>query len=368
MTKLTRTWAILTVFLAVFAVMATNPVAPHGLVLQAALAADEEQVFPDFGQVRSRYNQVFGMNFPLGAPIDGSLGIGSEVRINGTYLASIYCKTYDKSPEGPVFSFDVTTILDSSLEEKKQWLSKQSETGQLDFTKHRTALTFSNNMIRSIWPEITRTQANEIILGAIKAYVNNDFASRDFAYLDKLQKEGDLGSISDYPTYKGFEFYYDVGNNWLTLLIRRPSLVPPVLDELSTSSAQQSTPASGAIDFSAYSYQGLLKLHQDLTREIMGRSEWKEVTVPPGQWEVGLDIPAGNYAVTIHESSCNFTVWGSEYQNYSADGGLLVNQALYEKGSGFGSDRIGKVTLENGNIVGIIGAPVVFSPVLGLGF
>lgn len=55
-------------------------------------------------------------------------------------------------------------------------------------------------------------------------------------------------------------------------------------------------------DFSSYSYDELISMRNVLTAEIMSRPEWKEVQVPSGIRFVGVDIPAGFYAIKCGES------------------------------------------------------------------
>lgn len=66
-----------------------------------------------------------------------------------------------------------------------------------------------------------------------------------------------------------------------------------VLIALSASSAMAAT-----IDLSVLSFEELKELSVQLTKEITNRTEWKEVTVPVGVYEVGVDIPAGYWTIT----------------------------------------------------------------------
>ena len=53
-----------------------------------------------------------------------------------------------------------------------------------------------------------------------------------------------------------------------------------------------------SIDLSALSFDQLIQLREQITRELTSRPEWKEVTVPIGLWKVGEDIPAGHWTIT----------------------------------------------------------------------
>lgn len=55
---------------------------------------------------------------------------------------------------------------------------------------------------------------------------------------------------------------------------------------------------AGGIDLSAFSFEELVQLRQQIARELTTRPEWKEVTVPQGIWLVGEDIPAGHWTIT----------------------------------------------------------------------
>lgn len=52
------------------------------------------------------------------------------------------------------------------------------------------------------------------------------------------------------------------------------------------------------IDLSALSFDQLVELRQQISKELTTRPEWKEVTVPVGVWKVGEDIPAGHWTIT----------------------------------------------------------------------
>lgn len=64
-------------------------------------------------------------------------------------------------------------------------------------------------------------------------------------------------------------------------------------------------PASGmaAVDLSSLSWQELQALDQQLAKEMASRPEWKEVVVPPGVYEIGVDIPAGYWDITLAKGS-----------------------------------------------------------------
>ena len=84
--------------------------------------------------------------------------------------------------------------------------------------------------------------------------------------------------------------------------------------------------------------------------------------VPGGTYKVGEDIPAGSYSISVINKGTNLTVWGSKYQDYNADGGLLLNVTVDDK-----NPTLGKVVLEAGNVINF-SAPLVFEDYVSLDF
>lgn len=116
------------------------------------------------------------------------------------------------------------------------------------------------------------------------------------------------------------------------------------------------------IDLSGMSYADLLALRSQVDRELVTRKEWKEVTVPAGEWTVGEDIPEGSYSIkSVNDIFTNVYVWGRAQYDYDAGGGLLLNSFV-----GDGSE-IGKVRLKNGNVL-VVRDPVILAPAQSLGF
>ncbi len=62
-----------------------------------------------------------------------------------------------------------------------------------------------------------------------------------------------------------------------------------------------SLPALAQIDLSSLSFDELLSLNTQVVTEITSRAEWKEVTVPAGVYEVGVDIPVGYWTISASE-------------------------------------------------------------------
>ena len=119
--------------------------------------------------------------------------------------------------------------------------------------------------------------------------------------------------------------------------------------------------ACAAPDLTDLTFDQLIALQHYITSEIMSRPEWREITVPAGQWRIGVDIPEGTYCITAGEHSLNLTVWGYEYGDFSTNEGLIHNVVLSN------GDSIGKMLLQSGWLF-CVNKPVVFTPAITLGF
>lgn len=86
-----------------------------------------------------------------------------------------------------------------------------------------------------------------------------------------------------------------------------------------------------------------------------GQAMQKDVTVPVGKYTVGEDIPAGTYTVISSDRLAYVTVYSSSGKRLSSDG--------IDDGA-----TIGKLVLENGQLVEVEYASVVFTAYKGLGF
>ena len=60
-----------------------------------------------------------------------------------------------------------------------------------------------------------------------------------------------------------------------------------------------------AFDLSALSFDELAALSAQCQAEMMTRDEWQEVTVPQGNYRVGVDIPAGKWVVRCADTGRN---------------------------------------------------------------
>ena len=57
--------------------------------------------------------------------------------------------------------------------------------------------------------------------------------------------------------------------------------------------------ALAEVDLSTMSVDELIALNKAVVMELMSRKDFKEVTVPAGEYKVGEDIPAGIYTVKV---------------------------------------------------------------------
>lgn len=62
-------------------------------------------------------------------------------------------------------------------------------------------------------------------------------------------------------------------------------------------------PARAEIDLEGMSLADLVRLRDQITAAMWASDEWQEVTVPPGVYQVGVDIPAGHWTLKCAEGS-----------------------------------------------------------------
>lgn len=120
-----------------------------------------------------------------------------------------------------------------------------------------------------------------------------------------------------------------------------------------------SFPAFANVDLSAYTQEELLALRDSINMELLKRGIEKEVIVPIGTYEIGVDIPEGVYTINTVNDGAGFKV----YENANSSR-FFINEYI----SHYDRESIGKITLKNGNIVIISDSKVIFSPYQGLGF
>lgn len=115
--------------------------------------------------------------------------------------------------------------------------------------------------------------------------------------------------------------------------------------------------ALAEVDLSAMSVDELIALNKAVVMELMSRKDFKEVTVPAGEYKVGEDIPAGIYTVKVKANQfASLNVLDSK-KNYTSK--IYVVEV---------DNPIGKLVLEEGEIVATTYSSVIFTPYAGLGF
>lgn len=115
--------------------------------------------------------------------------------------------------------------------------------------------------------------------------------------------------------------------------------------------------ALAEVDLSAMSVDELIELNKAVVMELMSRKDFKEVTIPAGEYKVGEDIPAGIYTVKVKANQfASLNVLDSK-KNYTSK--IYVVEV---------DNPIGKLVLEEGEIVATTYGSVIFTPYAGLGF
>ena len=57
--------------------------------------------------------------------------------------------------------------------------------------------------------------------------------------------------------------------------------------------------ADDSIDLSGMSFSELVELQRRVTMAMWKTTEWQEVTVPTGLYQIGVEIPAGKWTITV---------------------------------------------------------------------
>ena len=124
--------------------------------------------------------------------------------------------------------------------------------------------------------------------------------------------------------------------------------------------------ALGEVDLTAMSRDELLVLEEQIIKELTSRPDYKEVTVPPGVYEVGVDIPAGKWTISGVDVFCTVD-WGKALDEYKVKIPTSEWISGYVHGTGVeGVDW----ELTNGTFIVIGHGTVKFSPTIpkSLGF
>ena len=119
------------------------------------------------------------------------------------------------------------------------------------------------------------------------------------------------------------------------------------------------------IDLSELSFEDLIELREQVNKALWSCSEWQEVVVPKGVWEIGKDIPEGHWTIKHNESMASLIIADSlnEYGNdYNLNGN---NELIF-----LFSDDVYDIILPIGKFI-VLNNSVIFSTFIGkpdLGF
>ena len=116
-----------------------------------------------------------------------------------------------------------------------------------------------------------------------------------------------------------------------------------------------------SVDVSLLSYDELKDLQTRISSEIVTRDEWKETKIPSGEWVVGVDVPAGEYRVTIPQG-------GAAHMKITNPAEIKTRQEVIDWFAFDDTNALGKIILEDGFVVMISVGEIVLSNVLPLGF
>ena len=135
------------------------------------------------------------------------------------------------------------------------------------------------------------------------------------------------------------------------------------------------------IKIDSMSYDELLQLKERINLAMLNSSEWQEVTVPTGVWEIGKDIPAGKWNLSVSpdsKSKLAFFTYCDRLDSSGLDAGNMFDCKIYYRGTLNRKDSDNgeypvslDVDFKSGTYIIIEYAPLVFSPPVGkpdLGF
>lgn len=116
------------------------------------------------------------------------------------------------------------------------------------------------------------------------------------------------------------------------------------------------------VDLKSMSFDELIALQTKISAELTTRPEWKEVTVPPGCYQIGVDIPAGYWTITGTKTYFSSIHYGKELNDTKTD----IDTSNYKNwiwgGVVDGKDESTSIEITEGNWLVIISKPVIFTP------
>ena len=84
-------------------------------------------------------------------------------------------------------------------------------------------------------------------------------------------------------------------------------------------------------DISGLSYDELVSLRTKVNLALMNSSNYQKVTVPPGVWEIGKEIPAGHWSITpAADCGPDYVIYGSALKEGGHDIDLFAGPYIME--------------------------------------
>lgn len=122
----------------------------------------------------------------------------------------------------------------------------------------------------------------------------------------------------------------------------------------------------GNVDFSGMSLAELIEVRSQIQQAMWESDEWQSVEVPEGVYEIGVDIPAGYWTITLAGSTC--MEWGTELDEYGAN---VVYGSIIDSVDKWEEPKSVSWNMAESTYLYISGNPVIFTPYAGkpdLGF
>lgn len=110
-------------------------------------------------------------------------------------------------------------------------------------------------------------------------------------------------------------------------------------------------------DISDLTTDELIELNHQIQARLFSEQLVSGVTVPPGRYTIGEDIPAGTYRIEITGGTGFFDV-------YDKEGGRNTMTGL--TGELYSVTEIGKIEFVDGNILALYNSTFIFFPYAGL--
>lgn len=212
--------------------------------------------------------------------------------------------------------------------------------------------------------------------GCAKDYLEYTSFSRSglinqLLYEGFTQEQAEYGTAAAYgdnPTKPGSS------KGALTVTIPTTSLIPGKGETSETPAeepAEKEEPAETVTidqnyDVSGLSYDELKALEESIIREMTSRPEYKTVLVPPGVYEVGVEIPAGKWTITATEGYCD-VYWGKALDEYKVE---IASGQRIDKLDDWGKKTSVTWELTEGTYIVVRSNAVTFAPYIpaSLGF